>query len=78
MVVVTARDCQACRGTAQEERDQWLPTFQACPSDQTGTHTWERQQVRSRDVFTHCPLGTSTLPHLRRLVGVDGYWGTTQ
>ncbi len=38
------------------------PTSQACPSGQTGTHTWERQQVRSRDVFTHCPFGTTALP----------------
>lgn len=62
VMAVTARDCEACPGTAQEERDQWLPTSQACPSGQTGTHTWERQQVRSRDVFTHCPFGTTTLP----------------
>ncbi|WP_434988796.1 type 4 pilus major pilin [Xanthomonas melonis] len=62
VVAVTARDCQACPGTNEEQRDQWLPTSQACPSGQTGTHTWERQQVRSRDVFTHCPFGTNVLP----------------
>lgn len=62
VAAVTARDCQACPGAAQEERDQWLSTSQACPSGQTGTHTWERQQVRSRDVFTHCPFGTTALP----------------
>ena len=33
-----------------------------CPSGQTSTHTRERQQVRSRDVFTHCPFGTTALP----------------
>lgn len=62
VAAVTTRDCQACPGTTREERDQWLPTSQACPSGQTGTHTWERQQVRSRDVFTDCPFGTTTLP----------------
>lgn len=62
VVAVTARDCKACPGPAKEERDQWLSTSQACPSGQTGTHTWERQQVRSRDVFVHCPYGTTSLP----------------
>ncbi|PZP66381.1 MAG: hypothetical protein DI592_23950, partial [Stenotrophomonas maltophilia] len=62
VAAVTTRDCQACPWSTREERDQWLPTSQACPSGQTGTHTWERQQVRSRDVFTHCPFGTTALP----------------
>ncbi|WP_080763434.1 type 4 pilus major pilin [Xanthomonas cerealis] len=62
VVAITARDCQACPGPAREEQDQWLPTSQACPAGQTGPHTWERQQVRSRDVFTHCPYGSTALP----------------
>lgn len=62
MVAVTARDCQACPGIVQEERDQWIPTSQACPSGQTGTHTWERQQVASRNILTYCPYGTTTQP----------------
>ena len=62
VVAVTARDCQACPGTAQEEQEQWLATSQACPTGETGTHTWERQQVASRSVLTHCPYGTTILP----------------
>lgn len=62
LVAITARDCQGCPRTALEQRDQWLHTSQAFPSGQTGTHTWERQQVGSREVFTHCLFGTTLLP----------------
>lgn len=75
IVAVTARDCTACPGPAKEERDQWLPTSQACPSGQTGTHTWERQEARSRDVVVHCPYGITSLP--RPTYGGWSAWAET-
>jgi len=62
VAAVTTRDCQACPGSAQEQRDQWLATSQACPSGQVGTHTWQREQRSNRSVSYNCPAGTTTLP----------------
>lgn len=58
----TASNCQACPGPEAQQNTQWIASAQACPSGQTGTHTWEREQVARRSVTYHCPAGTTALP----------------
>lgn len=64
-VVVTkkiASNCEACPVPSNQQTTQWIASAQACPSGQTGTHTWEREQVARRPVTYHCPAGTTALP----------------
>ena len=40
--------CVPATCTGSPTDTQWLPTSTACPSGQTGTHTWEYEQSRTR------------------------------
>ncbi|GAB3513198.1 hypothetical protein GCM10027400_20840 [Pseudoxanthomonas daejeonensis] len=54
--------CTACPATVQETEQQWDPRAETCPTGQTGSITYEAEQVRTRDVSYSCPAGTTALP----------------
>lgn len=45
-----------CVAPAPETEPRWTPTSAACPSGQTGTHTWEFAESRTRTAY--CPATT--------------------
>lgn len=55
-------NCVACPAEEQETQYQWVGRSEACPSGQTGSHTWEQQEVRTYYQSWNCPAGTRTLP----------------
>ncbi|MBH1651964.1 hypothetical protein I5U67_07255 [Stenotrophomonas maltophilia] len=80
VAAVTARDCQACPGTICEERDQWLPHVASLPV-RPNRHAYvgaAAGQIAGRvhplPVWHHRPAR----PHLRRLVQLGGYRGSSQ
>jgi prepilin-type N-terminal cleavage/methylation domain-containing protein len=54
--------CTPCPSPSTELATQWTPRSAACPSGQSGTHTWEAEQSQSRAVSYACPSGTTSLP----------------
>lgn len=58
----TGSSCTACPATTTETTQQWVPRSDACPIGQTGSITYEAEQVQTRDVSYNCPAGTTTLP----------------
>lgn len=61
-VFVNNGTCAACPGASTEAEIQWVARSQACPAGQSGSHTWEAQQSRSRSVSYNCPNGTTSIP----------------
>ena len=59
---MTSGTCTACPATTAETQTQWVPRTGTCPSGQSGSITYEAEQVRTRDVSYSCPAGTSALP----------------
>lgn len=58
----TGNTCTACPGPETESTTQWVGASQACPAGQTGAHTWEAEQVATRQRSYHCPAGTTVAP----------------
>lgn len=58
----TANTCATCPAPSSETDTDWEPRSKACPSGQSGSHTWEEQRRRTRSVSYDCPAGTSSLP----------------
>lgn len=58
----TSGTCTACPALTPESQTQWVPASALCPSGQSGTNTWEKEQGRSRARSYACPAGTTTLP----------------
>ena len=54
--------CASCPAPASETEDDWELRSKACPSGQSGSHTWEERRTRSRSVSYNCPAGTASLP----------------
>ena len=54
--------CQACPATTQETMTKWEPRSDACPSGESGSITYEAQQVQTRAVSYTCPANTTALP----------------
>lgn len=54
--------CTACPATVSETEQFWDPRSGPCPSGETGTITFEAEQVRTRDIAYACPTGTTSLP----------------
>lgn len=54
--------CVACPGAETESSIQWVSASQACPAGQTGAHTWEAEQVATRQRSYNCPAGTTVAP----------------
>lgn len=54
--------CVACPGTETETSTQWVGASQACPTGQAGAHTWEAEQVATRQRSYNCPAGTTAAP----------------
>jgi len=57
-----AGSCTACQATQTFQNFQWVPVSQSCPAGQTGSWTWQKQQVQSRTTSQNCPAGTVTAP----------------
>ncbi|CAN7533637.1 type IV pilus biogenesis protein PilM [Pseudoxanthomonas sp. LjRoot168] len=57
-----AGSCTACQATSTQQNYQWVGASQSCPSGQTGSWTWQKQQVQSRTTSQNCPAGTQTAP----------------
>ena len=60
--LTTYGSCASCPVNSTNNEVQWVPSSATCPSGQTGTHTWEREQNRTQSVSYDCPSGTTTLP----------------
>src|SRR5690606_37417426 len=58
----TSNTCTSCPTLSPQTQTQWVASSAACPSGQTGSHTWEREQSRSRTRSYNCPAGTTSLP----------------
>ncbi|CAN7533543.1 type IV pilus biogenesis protein PilM [Pseudoxanthomonas sp. LjRoot168] len=54
--------CTACQATQTSQNFQWVNASQSCPAGQTGSWTWQAQQVQSRTTSQNCPAGTLTAP----------------
>lgn len=54
--------CTACPASSQDQETQVVPASAACPAGQTGSHTWNSHQVRTRTRSYSCPAGTASLP----------------
>ncbi len=54
--------CVACLGAETETSTQWVGASQACPTGQAGAHTWEAEQVATRQRSYNCPAGTTAAP----------------
>lgn len=55
--------CDTCpTHVLTETQTQWVERSEPCPAGQTGKITWEAEQVRTRDIATQCPAGTTALP----------------
>ncbi|MFI8719062.1 type 4 pilus major pilin [Stenotrophomonas sp. NPDC077464] len=54
--------CVACPGPETESSTQWVGASQACPTGQAGAHTWEAEQVATRQRSYGCPAGTTAAP----------------
>jgi len=52
----------ACPGPETESSTQWVGASQACPTGQAGAHTWEAEQVATRQRSYGCPAGTTAAP----------------
>jgi len=57
-----AGSCTACQATSTQQNYQWVGASQSCPAGQTGSWTWQKQQVQSRTTSQNCPAGTVTAP----------------
>lgn len=57
-----AGSCAACPAPNTTQNFRWVNASQACPAGQTGSWTWQNQQVQSRTVSYSCPAGTTSLP----------------
>ncbi|UKE52866.1 hypothetical protein KFS84_10365 [Xanthomonas translucens pv. graminis] len=54
--------CVACPGPETETSTQWVGSSQACPTGQAGAHTWEAEQVATRQRSYNCPASTTAAP----------------
>jgi hypothetical protein len=76
----TRSDVNTCKncGTTSSSQVVWQARSQACPSGQTGSHTWEEQRNQSRTGTYSCPAGTTTLPAPTWGAWVNGSWTGTK
>lgn len=58
----TSNTCVACPAATTESQTQWVAASAACPSGQTGSHTWQKEQKRTRSKSYNCPAGTAAVP----------------
>ena len=73
-----ASPCTSC-GSTSGTQVVWQARSQACPTGQTGSHTWEEQRNQSRTGTYNCPAGTTSLPAPTWGAWADGSWtGTTR
>lgn len=54
--------CTACPAPTQDQENQVVATSAPCPAGQTGSHTWNSHQTRTRMRSYSCPAGTASLP----------------
>lgn len=54
--------CTKCPASSTQTQNDWEPRSAACPSGQSGSHTWEEVRTRSRSVSYSCPAGTTSIP----------------
>lgn len=59
---VSINTCSSCPAPSTQTNVQWLSSSATCPVGQTGSNTWEREQIQSRSVSYTCPSGGSSLP----------------
>ena len=61
-ILIPNLGCAACPATVTEPSYQWDTRDLGCASGETGAHTLQVQQVRTRNVSYSCPEGTTSLP----------------
>lgn len=67
--------CTSCPAPSQDQETQVVSASAPCPSGQTGSHTWNSHQVRTRTRSYSCPVGTASLPS--PTIGAWGSWTET-
>ncbi|WP_337055106.1 type 4 pilus major pilin [Pseudoxanthomonas sp. USHLN014] len=58
----TNTTCVACPAPFPQAETQWVTTAAACPAGQSGSHTWQAEQRRTRMGSYNCPATTWSLP----------------
>ena len=58
----TNTTCTACPAPFPQAETQWVTTAAACPAGQSGSHTWQTEQRRTRTGSYNCPATTWSLP----------------
>lgn len=58
----TANHCNNCPAPFGQNEYQFVSRSAGCPAGQTGSQTWQAQQVRSRTGSYNCPAGTTSIP----------------
>lgn len=58
----TNTTCTACPAPFPQAETQWVTTLAACPAGQSGSHTWQAEQRRTRTGTYSCPATTWSLP----------------
>lgn len=74
-VFVNNGTCANCPAPTNESRTQWVASSAACPAGQSGSHTWEREQVSTRTISYSCPAGSTSIP--APTTGAWGGWANT-
>lgn len=54
--------CTSCPATTTETNTRWEPRTGTCPAGESGTISFEAEQVQTRDISYNCPAGTTALP----------------
>jgi hypothetical protein len=54
--------CTACPATTSNTKRTWQNRSQACPAGETGSITWQAEQIQTQSVSYSCPAGTTILP----------------
>jgi hypothetical protein len=58
----TNTTCAACPTPFPQAETQWVTAGAACPAGQSGSHTWQAEQRRTRTGSYSCPATTWSLP----------------
>lgn len=72
----TAYHCNNCQPNTTQTETQWVGASRPCLEGQTGYHTWEKEQTRSRSVTYNCPAG-ATPTHPAPTYGSWTSWADT-
>lgn len=61
-ITSTGGACAACPVPVVKTQTQWVARSQACPSGQTGAHSWQQEQQRKQTTSYDCDPAPVTLP----------------